>query len=371
MDQPLSDPTPVTSPAGAYGLQRFMLTDGLRRGVELLIVDTGTVRAAICPTRGMSLWKAHINGIDYGWNSPIAGPIHPNFVAIGESSGIGWLDGFDELLVRCGMRSFGAPEFDEVGRVRFPVHGRVGNLPAQNVQVHLDETTARLHVTAEVLEARFLQYNLKLQVDYGFDIGQPTIAIRDRITNLSGLPTSVQMLYHINVGRPILDGGSQLHLSAEQVCARDAWAAEGLDGWQAYLPPTTGYAEQVYFFKPKPDAHGKATVLLESSDASLGFAVHFDTHSLPYFSQWKHTAAEADGYVTGLEPGTGFPNPRSFEESKGRTLNLDAGASVDFQIILEGVSDAEQIASHKAKLDGLNAKPIESIPTQPDWCLPR
>ena len=39
------------------------------------------------------------------------------------------------------------------------------------------------------------------------------------------------------------------------------------------------------------------------------------------------TAAEADGYVTGLEPGTNFPNLRSFERAHGRVLTLAPGAS--------------------------------------------
>ena len=50
---------------------------------------------------------------------------------------------------------------------------------------------------------------------------------------------------------------------------------------------------------------------------------------LPCYSVWKNTTASADGSVTGLEPGTNFPNPRSFEGQKGRVLKLAPGAIGD------------------------------------------
>ena len=51
--------------------------------------------------------------MELGWKSPVHGPVHPNFVPLNEPSGLGWLDGFDELFVRCGLESNGAPDFDD------------------------------------------------------------------------------------------------------------------------------------------------------------------------------------------------------------------------------------------------------------------
>ena len=62
------------------------------------------------------------------------GPVHPKFVPLAEPSGVGWLDGFDELLCRCGLVSNGAPEFDERGQLRYGLHGRIANLPARKVE---------------------------------------------------------------------------------------------------------------------------------------------------------------------------------------------------------------------------------------------
>ena len=43
----------------------------------------------------------------------------------------------------------------------------------------------------------------------------------------------------------------------------------------------------------------------------------------------------SDGYVTGLEPGTDFPNAKPFERSQGRVMTLPAGGSYDSELMVE------------------------------------
>lgn len=363
--------SPVKCAGGEFRIDRIMLEGGRRAGVEVLIVDTGTVRAALIPTRGLSLWRANIDGLDLRWQSPIAGPIHPQWVALSEAGGLGWLDGFDELLVRCGLRSFGAPDFDkESGRLLFPLHGRIGNLPAENLQMELDAEHSLLHIKGSVVESRFLQFNLRLDVTYTFAIGQSTIGIHDRVTNASDSPTTMQMLYHINVGQPLLGAGSQLHLGAKRLVARNDHAAKDLESWSKYLGPTPGYSEQVYFSSSAADSDGWAAALLTAPDAQSGFAVHYKADTLPYFTQWKNTVGTQDGYVTGLEPGTGFPNPRSFEEQHGRLVTLDKGGVRDFNLKLEGLTSGPRLSELRNKLSQLNNNLTETSRFADDWCVP-
>lgn len=372
----LARPLPASSLAikcagGEFRIDRVVLEGGKRAGVEVLVVDTGTVRAAIIPTRGMSLWRAHIDGLDLRWQSPIHGPIHPQWVALSESGGLGWLDGFDELLVRCGLQSFGAPDFDkESGRLQFPLHGRIGNLPAERVELELDAEHSLLLVKGTVVESRFMQFNIRLEATYTFAIGEPTIGIHDRVINASDTPTSIQLLYHINVGQPLLGAGSQLHLGAKRVVARNDHAAQDLESWSKYLGPTPGYSEQVYFSASTAASDGWASALLTSADAQSGFAVHYKPETLPYFTQWKNTVGARDGYVTGLEPGTGFPNPRSFEEKQGRLVALDSGQARDFNLRLEGLTSGPRLGELRNKLSQLNHDRAETSRFDADWCVP-
>ena len=372
LSQPLAAGSQLFKVAGGeFRVERLALEGGRRAGVEVVLVDTGRVRAAVLPTRGMSLWRANVDGIELGWQSPIKGPIHPQWVALSEPSGLGWLDGFDELLVRCGLRSFGAPDFDaQTGRLTSPLHGRIGNLPADKLEIEVDSAHSLLHVRGRVAESRFLQYDLQLDATYTFSIGATTIAVHDHVRNNSDGPANVQLLYHINAGAPLLSKGAQLHLDADRVVARDAHAAEGLSDWPSYAAPTAGYTEQVYFSQPRADAQGWASTMLTSADRARAFAVHYEAKTLPFFTQWKNTVGENDGYVTGLEPGTGFPNPHSFEKEKGRVVKLDAGSGIDFNLKLEGISSSERIEQLASTLREQTGK-VEQAEFDADWCLPR
>ena len=138
---------------GKISTRYGIFSGGASDGVEVIEVATGSVRALILPTRGMGLWKVEKDGVDFTWDPPISGPIHPSLVPVFDPNGIGWLEGFDELVVRCGLESNGAPEYDPAGHLLYPLHGRIANLPAQSLSIEYDEASGRLDVIGEVLES--------------------------------------------------------------------------------------------------------------------------------------------------------------------------------------------------------------------------
>lgn len=355
--------------AGDFRLGRYRLTQGRQAGCELIIVDFGGGRVAFCPTRGMSICKAELDSVPCRWNSPVHGPIHPSLVPLDEPSGIGWLDGFDELLVRCGLQSFGAPDFDSTGRLRFPLHGRIGNIPAENLQIDLDAQNSTLVLIAEVFETRFLVTNLRLRIEYRLKYDHPRIAVRDCVTNLSSKASAMQLLYHINFGLPLLGDGARLLLPAHQIVARDTHAARGLNSWNSYLAPTTGYAEQVYFVQPITDDKGWSHAVLLSPNESSAARVSYQTDTLPFFTQWKNTAAVEDGYVTGLEPATGFPNPHSFEQQHGRVVSLLSGESRQFEVAIEATQQSSRIAQWANEILAIQGElPPTLLASHPHLC---
>ncbi len=367
---PCGKSTPIKAAGGEFRVCRHQLTQGASQGVELIVVDSGKVRAAICPTRGLSLWKANIDAVECGWDSPVVGPVHPSHVPILDEGGLGWLEGFDELLVRCGLRSFGAPDFDSSGKMLYPLHGRIGNLPARDVTIDVDVEHSLLTVSGRVLEARFLQYNLELRASYTFPLGQPVIEVNDSVINRSSQPAGIQMLYHVNFGKPVLGKGAKFHTASDRVVARNEHAATDIATWDTYREPTPGYEEQVYFYASRADDAGWASNVLTSADAKTAVAVRHKVNTLPYLTQWKNTVAETDGYVTGLEPGTGFPNPRSFEEAGGRVVTLAGGESVDFQLAIEAMTDGAKIADMTSRLASQRGD-ITQEKFDAAWCTPR
>ncbi len=338
-----------------FSINKRTLRGGLREGVEVVRVENGELAFEVLPTRGMNVWKAWLGDWEIGWQSPVAGPVHPQFVPSGEPSGLGWLDGFDELLARCGLESNGAPEFDEAGRLRYALHGRIANKPAHRVEVRVDPDAGEIAVTGVVEEARFLFSHLRLTSTISTRLGERGFRIRDEVENLSAREGEMQLLYHINLGAPLLEQGAQAVVPASAVVPKDNRAVEGVDSWNVYGPPEAGFAEQVYFFETQADAQQNTGALLKNAGASRGVSVHYNKQQLPHFIVWKNTGALEDGYVTGLEPSTNFPNTRTFEGKHGRVVKLPPGGKATFDLRLEIHPDAASVAKAEAALRKLQA----------------
>ena len=319
---------------------------GLRDGVQLIEVDTGQMRLSILPTRGMGIWRAELPGGErLGWESPVHGPVHPKFVPLTEPSGFGWLEGFDELVVRCGLESNGEPVFDENGRLQYPLHGRIANRPAQHVSIILDDSAGTITVRGVVEETRFHFQKLQLTASITLQVGSTSFTMDDQIKNVGGTPAGMQMLYHINFGAPLLGDGAQFVAPVRAIAPQKPVSASAIDAWQTYGPPGSDTSEQVFFFDLLSDATNQTHVLLKNADSESGAAIRFNTEHLPSYTVWKNMVATADGYVTGLEPGTNFPNSRRFEKEQGRVVELAAGETWSTQVAVDWLTSAAEVAS--------------------------
>ncbi len=362
-------PVEVGGAAQGYSVHKQRLRGGLCDGVDRIRVDTGPLRFDVLPTRGMSLWKAWTEDGPIGWHSPVRGPVHPQFVPLTEASGLGWLDGFDEWLVRCGLESNGAPEFEADGRLKYGLHGRIGNKPAHRVELSVDGETGTIRIVGIVDETRFHFFKLRMTTTIEARVGESTIAIRDTISNLSASPTEAQMLYHINFGPPLLAEGSQVVAAAKTVVPRNDHSSQGLANWSSYSAPKPGTVESVYFFELLADQQHETQVLLKNPQSSRGTSLSFNVQQLPCFTLWKNTTAEADGYVTGLEPGTNFPNPRSYEGEQGRVVRLSPGGNSTFDLRIDVHQSPDEVARAVDAIHALRiAEPQVHDRPMPGWC---
>lgn len=358
----------------SVGLRR--LRGGLSDGVDVVWLDNGCSRIAVLPTRGMGVWKAEVADLPLGWKSPVERPVHPAFVDPMRRGGIGWLDGFNELVCRCGLGWHGAPGTDvikdDAGNVVseqfLSLHGRIANLAAHDVRVAIDDDGA-ISVIGVIDEASVFGGKLRLTSTLRTHIGSNTFEIIDGVQNLSSAAAEVEMLYHCNIGRPFLGEGAAVHTAAEEVAPRDSRAAEDVDSWATYRGPEAGYAEQVYFTKPISDDDGRGLAVLKSPTGSEAVSVRFDTNTLPWLAVWKNTQAEEDGYCTGIEPASSFPNLKTFERSKGRVINLDSQADVTFRLAISVANDADDVAKLVQEVDTLQQRQPVSLSREPnpDW----
>jgi hypothetical protein len=357
---------------GDWSIEWQTLHGGVCEGVQVVTLSNGTFQVDVCPTRGMGVLQARHGKTTVGWSSPNAAPVHPSFVNLKARHGLGWLDGFNELLCRCGLAFNGPPGNDEGARSPIEsdltLHGRIANVPAHTVEIGFDAVQGEVWILGECRESTLFGPNLVLQSLLRVPLEGSQFHVSDTVTNHAAAPTELQLLYHINIGPPFLEAGARFQTAFAEMSPRDNRAAEDVDSWDEYLGPTAGYSEQVYFFDPLSDEQGWARALLRNREASLGVSVAFNRNQLPCLSQWKCTQAEADGYVTGIEPGTNFPNFKSLERVRGRVISLEAGASYQAELSVAVHPSAEAVgvvAESIARQQGGVEPVIHLRPTQP------
>jgi hypothetical protein len=311
----------------------------------------------------MGLWRGEYRGNFLGWRSPVQGPVHPKHVPAGEFGGLGWLTGFDEWLCRCGLTSNGPPGEDiwidragQTHRARLTLHGRIANLPAHYVEVRVNlDPPFELSVIGRVEESGLFLGHLCLTSTLTTVPGSNRLVINDVVENRSAQPAEMQLLYHCNVGPPFLEGGSRVVMPVREMAPLTARAAEGIDTFDTYAAPHAGFAEQVYCYDPLADPAGRTLALLYNRSADRGLVLRFNRNELPCFTVWRNTAAVEDGYVTGLEPATNYPNFRTFERQQGRVRVVPPGGNWQCGWAIEVHDTAAGVSSVLAEVVTLQA----------------
>jgi Domain of unknown function (DUF4432) len=353
----------ITPRAPGWSVKKMTLHGGKQEGVDVIVVDNGRLKFTVCPTRGMGVLSVTLDDVYLGWNSPVKEVVHPRLINLESRGGLGWLEGFNEWMVRCGLEHNGHPGLDKfinnVGdeaTMELTLHGKIANIPASEVEVVIDpDPPHRIRVRGRVDERMFYGPKLEMQTEISTDPGSSSFQIADVITNCGSDEQEFQVLYHANYGPPLLEEGASFAGAVERVTPFNEHAAKDVARYAEYKAPQLGFIEQVYCIRPLPDAEGRALIMLQNKARDKAVSMVFSVSELPYVALWKNTNAESEGYVTGLEPGTGFPNNRRIERKFGRVPKLAPGesysAKIDFAVHLTA-NEVAEVANRIGTLQG-------------------
>jgi len=328
------------------GIQAVEATDGLARGSRMLHVWTGSGLAFdVIAERALDITACRYNGMSLAWMSSVRGT-HPAFA---ESDGLGWLRSFGGgLLTTCGLDQFGAPNED--GDESLGLHGRISNLPAQAVsyttQWRGDEYV--LEIMGEVRQTRVFGENLVLRRRISTALGSNKLRIDDTITNEGFEPYPHLLLYHINLGFPLIGPNTRLNIDSVKVMPRDADAEPGLDQWSEFQEPTAGYREQVFRHQPRAGKNCVAQAKVENPDLGLVLQLSFNQQLLPYLFQWKMMGQGT--YVLGVEPANcGVLHGRAAARAQGDLPHLQPGEERQYWLELDVLAYAGYFAHPSRK----------------------
>ena len=213
------------------------------------------------------------------------------------------------------MNNVGVPCRDEGEEL--PLHGSINHTPAE--RVGWKENNSEIILSAVVNPASPFGDMLNLNRKIICSKEHNTLVVEDTIVNEGWKSTPCMLLYHVNLGFPLLNENVQLTIPSDSVVPRDEQAAAGLDTWAEFQKPTAGIREQCFFHS----FSGEGKAVLFNPDLDKGLNITFDAESLNHFVQWKMPGYR--DYVLGLEPGNCHPDGRNRMRAEGKLKILEQG----------------------------------------------
>ena len=303
-----------------WGVEEMRLVGGKGDGMRLYQVRNGSgLEFTVSLDRCADISRLSLDGVNFGYFSP-CGYVSPKYY---DKDGVGFLKSFTAgFLTTCGLSSVGSPcvDADET----LPLHGTISNTPAENTRWEITEDT--IHICATVRDEALFSHGLVLQREYTLPLLKNELYITDTITNTGYVETPLQMLYHFNVGYPLLDENTVLKIPSDSVTPRNEHAASDIDNCLLMEKPQKGYEEMCYYHH----LSGEPQISVFNPTVKKGFVMSYDTQSLPYFTEWK-MMGERD-YVLGVEPCNALPDGRNVMREKGILETLKPGDSITHKI---------------------------------------
>ena len=332
------------TPSKPFSVRMRALHGGRQEGVCIVDIDTGAMKISVVPTRGMNVLEAVAGNVRIGWKSPVSEVVNPAFIELNGRGGLGWLEGFNEMVVRCGYEWVGHPGMDK--GVLLPLHGLAANIPASKVVLSIDEEPPyTIRLKGELKEQAFKLVNFVIATELSTEPGAQHFTIHDTLNNNGDYPKEYEALYHSNFGPPLLDPGAGFSAPVQQVSPFNERAVGEVADWQKYREPTRDYDETVFNVVPYGDENGETLAVLHNAAGDIGISLGFNIQQLPVFSLWKNTDTMGQGYVTGLEPGTSWAYNRSYQRALNRVPTIGPKEQRHFDITYTFLADKSAVDS--------------------------
>lgn len=306
-----------------YGIEELRRVGGKGDGMRLLrLYNAAGLELDISPDRCCDISALRCKGVNLSYLSP-CGYVAPAYYEKRDSE---WLRSFTAgFLTTCGLENVGSPCTDQGESLS--LHGSIANTPAEQLCYYEDGDELVIYATVpdEVLFGRKLRLRRMLRVKFI----ENRFTLTDTIENTGDRTEPFEILYHMNLGYPLLDEDSKLSINSICVSPRDDHAAKHMDSWQTMEPPTPGYQERCYYHQFTETACAE----LCQPKKDLRLRITFDPKNLDGFVEWKMMGVR--DYVLGLECGNCYADGREVTRQKGMLKFLQPGEAVRYSFDVE------------------------------------
>lgn len=328
-----------------FQVTRMKLTDGKAEGSELLrIQNRSGMHFDVNISRGMDIPYLDFRGQNIGFLSP-CGIVSPEYF---DDQELGFLKSFTAgFMTTCGLKTIGSPS--EFKGKKYGLHGNLSHTPADEVRYFIDETQdiPSVCIQGKLQDSIIFGERLSLSRSIRCSYQECKIELIDKVTNEGFKKARHMLLYHCNIGYPLLSPESELFIPSVEIKARNTYSLDGLSHWNTFQKPDPNYEEMCFYHKLQKDSKNHSAVAVYNPKLDMGLAIEFDANALDYFIQWKMMGA--GDYVLGLEPANSTIDGIADAISNGSIKYLEAGESKKYYLlfqILKSKKEFELLKNH-------------------------
>jgi hypothetical protein len=338
------------------GVQLLECADGAERGVRILQFRSGSgFDFEVLVDRGFDIGAASKAGRPLAWRSPVGltGP------GLHDWRGLEWFRHFPGGLVStCGLDHTLLGGVDDATVYDFPhrqteeygLHGRYSGLPARLVGYGVEwrGDTAVAWAEGEVVQAAVFAEQMHLHRRIELELGTNRLRLQDTVTNTGATSCPHMMLYHCNVGFPVVDDGARLVYGSGR-----GWSVSDAttEDYTTLTGPQRPYVEQCYEHDMFPDGDGYSYAAVVNDKAALGVYQRYSHQTLPRHITWRQLGYGT--YVVALEPSTNHDAGRFDARERDELLHLAPGESRRYELEVGALVGTEEIEAFCRKADSL------------------
>ena len=292
----------IGNPLQIRGAESYTLNNGKGNGMHFLYIRNGLgLEMWISLDRAGDVSRVSFKGDNMGYFSP-CGYVAPAFY---DGVGAGFLKSFTAgFFTTCGLTAVGSPCTDDGEQL--PLHGTISHIPAELCA--MEETEKELIIKLKIRDTTIFGRKLVMNRVYNISYTENSFTVSDTVTNEADTESPYMILYHCNMGYPLLCENSLVKIPNNGVLPRNEHAKELINTALQMEKPQSGYEECCYYYDVKENGN-IAKVGIFNGDINKGLVMEYDKKALPCFTEWK-MMGKTD-YVLGLEPGNCTPDGRN------------------------------------------------------------
>jgi hypothetical protein len=338
--------------------------DGAERGVRMLRCWSGAgFEFEILVDRGFDVGGAWLRGQPLAWSSPVGvtGPWYH------EPDGIGWFRGFPGGLVStCGLDHtlLGGPDdatvfnYPHRATETYGLHGRYTGLPARlaGYGATWDGDECVLWAQGEVVQATLFGEQLQLRRRVEADLGGVSLRITDTVTNIGPTRCPHMLLYHCNVGFPVVDDGAVLvYPAGPGTCV----SAASTSSYRELTGPQAEFVEECYEHDMAAGPDGLTEAAVINPALGLGVFQRYDGGALPHHITWRQLGTVA--YVVAMEPSTNRDAGRFDARARGELTELGPGEERHYRLEIGALDGHQAVQDFTRRVRATAGRPTEAL----------